>query len=130
MCCNLRIKVLKDAEAHLSLATQERSYYKSLVDASKGVLQQSFMVDGELKPPCLNARLSPGTHNITMHYSFDMAQLVWIETVSYMQLTSYIIIGPLPIRSTAARTRVFFDAMKVWDLRYLLRSNTTSGEVL
>ena len=80
MCCNFRIKVLKEAEAHLVLATQERSYYKSLVDASKRVLQQSFTVDGELK-------LSPGTHNITMHYSFDMAQQVSMDINCFIHAT-------------------------------------------
>ena len=87
MCCNFCIKVLKEAEAHLVLATQERSYYKSLVDMSKRVLQQSFTVDGELKPPCLNARLSPGTHNITIHYSFDMAQQVSMDRNCFIHAT-------------------------------------------
>ena len=36
---------------------------------------ETFTVNGELKLPCLNARLSPGTRKITMHYSFDMAQV-------------------------------------------------------
>ena len=69
------IKVLKDAEAHLLLATQEHSYYKSLIDTAKAVLKQMFTIDGELKVPCLNARIKPGTEKITMHYSFDMAQV-------------------------------------------------------
>ena len=78
-CINFCTKVLKDAEEHLLLATKERSYYKSLVDSAKAVFKRTFTVDGELKPPCLNARLSPGTHNITMHYSFDMAQQVSVD---------------------------------------------------
>ena len=53
--------------AHLLLATQEHSYYKSLIDTAKAVLQQTFTVDGELKLPCLHAQLSPGTQKITMH---------------------------------------------------------------
>ena len=76
MLITFSIRVLKDAEAHLLLATQKRSYYKSLIDMAKAVLQQTFTVDGQLKLPCLNAQLSPGTHKITMHYSFDMAQQV------------------------------------------------------
>ena len=35
-------QVLKDAEAHLQLATQERSYYRSMVDASKEVLRETL----------------------------------------------------------------------------------------
>ena len=42
LCINFCIKVLKHAEAHLLLATQERSYYKSLIDTAKAVLKQTF----------------------------------------------------------------------------------------
>ena len=45
-------KVLKDAEAHLELATQECSYYKSLIDTAKAVLRETFTIDGKLKVPC------------------------------------------------------------------------------
>ena len=68
-------QVLKDAEAHLNLATQERSYYRSVIDASKEVLKETFTVAGQLQVPPISACLSPGT-NITMHFSFDMAQQV------------------------------------------------------
>ena len=69
-------QVLKDAEAHLQLATQERSYYRSVVDASKEVLRETFTVDGELQIPPVFACLPPMTNIITMHFSIDMAQQV------------------------------------------------------
>ena len=69
-------KVLKDAEAHLLLATKERSYYKTLVDKAKAIVAQTFTVDGELKLPSLDAWSSPGNKKISMHYSFEMAQQV------------------------------------------------------
>ena len=69
-------QVLKDAEAHLQLATQERSYYRSVIDASKEVLKETFTIAGQLQVPPISACLSPGTNNITMHFSFDMAQQV------------------------------------------------------
>ena len=118
MLITFSIKILKDAEAHLLLATQERSYYKSLIDTAKAVLQQIFTVNGELKLPCLHARLSPGTQ-ITMHYSFDMAQQVSMGKKN-SEFTDYSIIGPLSIRPTAARTHVPSDTTKVWDFWHLL----------
>ena len=69
-------QVLKDAEAHLQLATQERSYYRSVVDASKEVLKETFTVDGELQIPPVSACLPPMANVITMHFSIDMAQQV------------------------------------------------------
>ena len=48
-CINLCIEVLKYAEAHLLLATQECSY-KSLIDMAKAVLKQTSTINGELKP--------------------------------------------------------------------------------
>lgn len=68
--------MLKDAEAHLLLATQERSHYKSVVDTAKKTLQLTFTVDGELIVPPISACLPPATKDITMHFSFDMAQQV------------------------------------------------------
>lgn len=69
-------QVLKDAEAHLHLATQERSYYRSVIDTSKEALKDTFTVNGELQVPPICACLPPATKNITMHFSFDMAQQV------------------------------------------------------
>ena len=69
-------QVLKDAEAHLHLATQERSYYRSMIETSKEVLKESFTVNGQLEIPSISACLPLATKDITMHFSFDMAQQV------------------------------------------------------
>ena len=87
--------MLKDARAHLHLATQERSYYRSLIDASKEVLKETFTVNAQLQVPPISACLSPGT-NITMHFSFDMAQHV--KTLSLMKAHYY----PVYTHSTGA----------------------------
>ena len=67
--------MLKDAEAHLHLATQERSY-RSAIDIAKEGLKATFTVDGQLKVPPANACLASATRNIIMHFSIDMAQQV------------------------------------------------------
>ena len=69
-------QVLKDAEAHLHLATQERSYYRSVIDTCKEVLKETFTVNGQLQVPSIDARLLPVTFDIIMHFSIDMAQQV------------------------------------------------------
>ena len=69
-------QVLKDAEEHLRLATQERSYYGSAIEASKEVLRNTFAVDGSLQVPPVGSCLPPLSHEIEMHFSLDMAQQV------------------------------------------------------
>ena len=39
-------QVLKDAEEHFHLDTQERSYYRSAIEASEEVLRHTFTIDG------------------------------------------------------------------------------------
>ena len=79
-------QVIKDAEAHLQLATQERSYYKEAVEKAKKVLQETFAEDGEVKLPSLSAPLLAASIDII---SFDMAQVCNSRTVSYV--TAHII---------------------------------------
>ena len=69
-------QVLKDAQEHLRLATQERSYYRSAIEASKQVLRNTFTVDGSLQVPPVGSCLPPLSHEIEMHFSLDMAQQV------------------------------------------------------
>ena len=42
-----------------------------------------FTVDGELRVPPIHACLPP---NFTMHFSFDMAQQVWLEHPMHMHM--------------------------------------------
>ena len=101
--------VLKDAEAHLFLATQERSHYTSAIETSKEVLKNTFTVDGTLTVPPVNACLPAKVSDVTMHFSFDMAQQVCLP----LQFTEYQThmgiqksTGSLSFRSTAAWANV------------------------
>ena len=67
-------QVLKHAEKHLRLATQERSYYRSAIEASNEVLRHTFTIDGSLQVPPVCSCLSPLSQDIEMHFSLDMAQ--------------------------------------------------------
>ena len=67
-------QVLKDAEEHLRLATQES--YRSAIEASKEVLRHTFTVDGSLQVPPVGSCLPPLSQDIEMHFSLDMAQQV------------------------------------------------------
>ena len=42
-------------------------------------MQKMFTVDGELRVPPIHACLPPNSNDFTMHFSFDMAQQVWLE---------------------------------------------------
>ena len=68
--------MLKDAEEHLQLATQERSYYKNAIETSKEVLKKTFTVNDQLHVPPVGSCLQPASQDIEMHFSFDMAQQV------------------------------------------------------
>ena len=72
----LEIQVVRKAQAHLEVATKARSYYKGQIEDAKRALKATFMVDGVLTPPSISACLPPKAHDITMHFSFDMAQQV------------------------------------------------------
>ena len=59
----------------LQLATQEGSYYRSMIEAAKQVLKDTFTVNGQLEVPSISACLRPAC-DIVMHFSIDMAQQV------------------------------------------------------
>ena len=68
--------MLKDAEEHLRLATQERSFYRNAIETSKEVLKETFTTDGHLTVPPTGSCFPPASRDIEMHFSFDMAQQV------------------------------------------------------
>ena len=51
-----------------------------IVEESKQTLTDTFTVDGQLQLPPIGACLPPATKEITMHFSFDMAQQVCVKT--------------------------------------------------
>ena len=68
---------LKVAEKHIELVTSERSFYKELIKASKETAKDFFKeILHQLPSP--GAMVPANTYNMTMHYSFDMAQQVKI----------------------------------------------------
>lgn len=73
---SVTIQVIKQAEAHLLVATKARSYYKGQIDKAKESVKITFTEDNVLSVPSINARLQPRTNQMTMHFSFDMAQQV------------------------------------------------------
>ena len=90
-------QVLRDAENHLQLATQERSFYRKAIDKSKVALKDTFTIDGLLQVPPVNCCLLPASHDIEMHFSLDMAQQV---RSLYMYVNHYKLTCTLPIRCT------------------------------
>ena len=86
--------VLKDAEAHLHPATQERSYYRSVIDTCKEVMKETFTVNGQLQVPSIDARLLSVTFNIIMYFSIDMAQQVCCSFIvhSTIKINAHVLI--------------------------------------
>ncbi len=66
---------MKRAEVHLLLATKARSYLKAQVKSAKDTIKSHF-TDNDLAVPSVGACLMPASNNITVHFSFDMAQQV------------------------------------------------------
>ena len=72
-------QAIKEAEKHLEIVKSERSLYKSLCKTSTSTLKTHFGEDLQQLPPP-GSMVPVNTHNITLHYSFDMAQQVKIYT--------------------------------------------------
>lgn len=73
-------KVVKRYEGHLLLATKARSYLKAQVEAAKEALKKHFS-DRNVPVPALGDCLPSACNDITIHYSFDMAQQVRKTTI-------------------------------------------------
>ena len=132
-CSNFHVdsQVLRDAEEHLQLATQERSFYRDAIDKSQVALKDAFSIDGVLQVPPVSCCLPRASNDIEMHFSFDMAQQVkWL----YMYVNHYELactrdsIGALSKWSAAAWTCLFPHATQVCHFRDLLWGNSTTGE--
>ena len=114
--------MLKDAEEHLQLATQERSYYRSAIEISKEVLRQMFTINGCLLVPPVGSCLPPLSWDVEMHFSLDMAQQVWRMQLSPVQTLTRTCksTGALSQRSTAAWAVVLSHTPQVRHLRGVL----------
>ena len=70
------LQTIKAAEAHIILTTKERSYYRSQCKESKRVVHETFTKNDQFLPPPPYSSLPPLQNDITVHFSFDMAQQV------------------------------------------------------
>ena len=61
--------------------------------------------------------VSPCSHDLTLHLSFDFAQQVHSTINNILNLTSSL--GPLSIQSTTAGAYLFFDSPEVWSFWHL-----------
>ena len=66
-------QVIRRAEEHLLLVTQERSVYKANWTRAQQA-QAQFLLEGRFVPP--HAMIAPASNDILAHYSFDFAQQV------------------------------------------------------
>jgi len=71
----LIFQAIREAEKHLEVVKSERSYYKSLCKITADTLKAYFGDDLQ-RLPSPGAKVPANTHNIMVHYSFDMAQQV------------------------------------------------------
>jgi len=69
-------QIIDKAKVHLETVTSERSLYRSACKSSRDSLKTMFTAADVFQPPSPSSFLSPKSHNITVHYSFDMAQQV------------------------------------------------------
>ena len=76
-CFYSTIQALQQAEEHLALVTQERSYYTTAVENSKRQVRETFkLADGAFAPPPVNSKFPAASKDIMVHYSFDFAKQV------------------------------------------------------
>ena len=122
-------QVLKNAEEHLLLATQERLYYQNAIEPSKEVLKATFTVDEHLQVPPIGSCLPPLSQDIEMHFSLDMAQQVGCMQLNPANKLTRTCksIGALSQRSTAARSDVFPYTPQMCHLWGVLWSNSKAG---
>lgn len=66
-----KLQAIKQAEEHITLVKQEREHYRSCCKTSSTNLKDCFA-----DVPSPGSHIPPRSHDITIHYSFDMAQQV------------------------------------------------------
>ena len=71
-------QILSTAKTHLDAVSAERKLYRDVCKSSRDTLKATFTTDGYLQPPPPRSNTRPCSVEMTMHYSFDMAQQVKI----------------------------------------------------
>lgn len=73
-------QILQAAKVHLDAVTQERKLYREVCKTSRETLKTTYSsADGVLHPPPPRCTVPPCSVQMTMHYSFDMAQQVKVN---------------------------------------------------
>ena len=84
-CCILYLlQVISLARDHLKIVGEERSAYRTICKTTRQNLKDHYEVDGTLQPPAPGSMVPAMNTEITMHYSFDMAQQVKMYTITYI----------------------------------------------
>jgi len=66
-------QIIDKAKAHLQTVTTERSLYRSVCKSSRETLKSVFSEANLFQPPSPSSYQQPMSHEMTVHYSFDMA---------------------------------------------------------
>ena len=72
----MHLQTLRTVRIHLDAVTQERKLYREVCKSSRDTLKATYSTDGVLQPPPPRSAIPPCSEQMTMHYSFDMAQQV------------------------------------------------------
>ena len=70
------IQTIDKAKDHLEIVTTERSLYRDACKSSREALKAAFTEGDLFQPPPPLSYSPPKSHQMTVHYSFDMAQQV------------------------------------------------------
>ena len=74
------LQAIKAAEEHITAVTKERSYYRNICEKSKKNMHELYTsATGSFEPPPPHSVIGPLSNDTTIHYSFDMAQQVFIK---------------------------------------------------
>ena len=123
-------QVLKAAQEHVRQATDERAHYRDAIDSAKKALQATFTIDGQLCVPPVHACLPTSSHDITMHFSFDMAQQVWETSIVHLkEIDMTCITGALSQRPNAARPCLLSYPTQMCHLWGMLWGDTQTGGI-
>ena len=75
------LQAIKAAEEHITAVTKEHSHYPNICIKSKKNMHELYTSTmGSFEPPPPHSAIRPLSNDTTIHYSFDMAQQVFITT--------------------------------------------------
>ena len=108
------------AKDHMSTVTTERSLYRDACMSSRKAVKDHFTSEGSFNTPAPGSLVAPCSNHIKIHYSFDMAQQVFIQNALCVLTTHIQITGALSQRPISARTSVFLNPQEMCCVRGML----------